>query len=32
MVDVEAVEDTSILIKKVKEFWKIMNVKGLVAD
>ena len=32
MKDVEGVEDTSIFIKKVIEFWKIMNVKGLGAD
>ena len=32
MKDVEALEDTSIFIKKVNEFWKIMNVKGLGAD
>ena len=32
MKDVEWVEDTSIFIKKVIEFWKIMNVKGLGAD
>ena len=32
MKDIEGVEDTSIFIKKVIEFWKIMNVKGLGAD
>ena len=32
MKDVEGVEDPSIFIKKVIEFWKIMNVKGLGAD
>ena len=32
MKDVEGVEDTGIFIKKVIDFFKIMNVKGLGAD
>ena len=32
MKDVDGVEDTSIFIKKVVQFWRIMNVKGKGAD
>ena len=32
MADVEGVQDTAVIIKKIVTWWKIISVKGLGAD